>query len=580
MLHLLGYKVSLSDLQAFRQLDSLTPGHPEVHLTDGIEVTTGPLGQGIANAVGLAAAEQHLRSVFNRPGFSVVDNYVFCIAGDGCLQEGVASEACSLAGHWGLGNLIVLYDDNDIQIDGSTNLAFTEDVLKRFEAYGWHTQYIKDGDSNLEAIFEAVEKAKSVKDKPSIIKIKTTIGYGSKLQGTEKVHGSPLSADDVAQVKKKLGFDPDRTFFVPEEVAKLYTSYKVRGQQQEAEWVALFQKYSQQFPQLAAELQRRISDTLPTNWKDNLPRYTPSDPAIATRKLSENVLNAIAESLPELVGGSADLTHSNFTRWKTAVDFQKDSSSIGNYSGRYFRFGVREHGMAAICNGLAAYGALIPFGATFLNFIGYAQGALRLTALSHFRALYIMTHDSIGLGEDGPTHQPVEILALLRSTPNLMVFRPADGNEVSAAYLRAIESLHTPSVLCLSRQNLPHLEGSTIEKASKGGYVLQDMGGDKPDIILTGTGSEVSICLEAAKLLSAEGLKVRLVSLPCWEVFAEQPAAYQKSVFLSGVPVLSVEAMSSYGWDRYAHYSVGLNTFGASGPYKVFHLYYLKLNLP
>jgi transketolase len=360
-----------------------------------------------------------------------------------------------------------LYDDNDIQIDGSTNLAFTEDVLKRFEAYGWHTLSVKDGDNNFEGILEAIEKAKSVKDQPSIIKIKTTIGFGSKMQGTEKVHGSPLAADDVIQVKKKLGFDPERTFFVPEEISKLYASYKQRGQQQESEWISMFQKYSQQFPQLAAELQRRISCTLPAHWKDNLPRYSPSDAALATRKLSENVLNSIAESLPELVGGSADLTHSNLTRWKTAVDFQKDGSSNGNFSGRYFRFGVREHGMAAICNGIAAYGALVPFDATFLNFIGYAQGAVRLSALSHFRVIHIMTHDSIGLGEDGPTHQPIEILSLLRATPNLLVFRPADGNEVSAAYLRAIESVHSPSVICLTRQNLPQLEGSSIEKAAK-----------------------------------------------------------------------------------------------------------------
>ena len=570
MLHLLGYDgVTVGALQQFRQLDSITPGHPEVHVTAGVEVCTGPLGQGISNGVGLAIAEAHLRATFNKPQFEIILNYTYVICGDGCLQEGVASEACSLAGHLGLGGLIVLYDDNQIQIDGGTDLAFTEDVLKRFESYGWHTLTVADGDSDLNAIQQAVETARSVRDKPSIIKIRTTIGFGAKLQGTEKVHGAPLGADDIVAVKKKFGFDPERFFYVPDEVKQYYGQLRERGVQLEAEWNSLFQRYSQQYPQLAAELQRRINGQLPANWKDNLPRYTPSDSAVATRKLSEILLNAVANSIPELVGGSADLTHSNLTRWKTAVDFQRDGHPEGNYSGRYLRFGVREHGMAAICNGIAAYGGFIPFASTFLNFIGYAQGSVRLSALSHFRVIYIMTHDSIGLGEDGPTHQPIEILSLLRATPNLITLRPADGNEVSGSYLAAFENGKRPSVLCLTRQNLPHLEGSSIEKTMKGGYVLQDLSSDNQlQIILVGTGSEVSLAVDAAKLLASEGVNVRVVSMPSTELFDDQSEEYKLSVFPAGVPVFSMEAMSTFGWQKYAHASVGVDTFGASAPYK------------
>ena len=529
------------------------------------------MGQGIANAVGLAIAEAHLAATFNKSGFDIINNYTFCIVGDGCLQEGVSAEASSLAGHLGLGKLIVLYDDNQIQIDGGTNLAFSEDVLKRYESYGWHTQYVPDGDANLQAILEAVQRAKDVKDKPSIIKVKTTIGFGSKMAGTEKVHGAPLGVDEVAAVKKKFGFDSEKVFYVPDEVKRFYAGVKERGAKAESEWSTVFAKYSQQFPQLAAEFQRRVKGDLPANWKDNLPRFTPTQPAVATRKLSENVLNAIAEQIPELVGGSADLTHSNLTRWKTAVDFQKESTQLGNYGGRYFRFGVREHGMVAICNGIAAYGALIPFCATFLNFIGYAQGAFRLSALSHFRVVYIMTHDSIGLGEDGPTHQPVEILALLRSTPNCLVLRPADGNETSGAYIAAFESSHKPSVLCLTRQNLPQLEGSSVEKTLKGAYVLQDIGsGPAVNLIMAATGSEVSLIVDTAKLMTSTdaSLKIRIVSMPCWELFDAQPVEYKQSVFPTGIPVLGCEAMSTFGWDRYAHACVGMTTFGASAPCK------------
>ncbi|ORX99045.1 transketolase [Basidiobolus meristosporus CBS 931.73] len=566
LLHLLGYKVTLDDLKTFRQLDSICPGHPENYMTDGIEVTTGPLGQGISNAVGLALAEAHMEAVFNKDDFKIIDNYTFSILGDGCLQEGVASEAASLAGHLKLGKLIALYDANNIQIDGSTDLSFTEDVLKRFEAYGWHTLSVKDGDNDIAAIAKAIEEAKKVTDKPTIIKIHTTIGYGSLLEGTEKVHGAPLKEDDIVKVKTKFGFDGSQKFHVPDDVYEFYGQIKSQGAKYENEWNETFKKYSEKYPDLAKEFKRRFAGELPAGLAEALPRYKPSDAPTATRKLSETLLNAIADKVPELVGGSADLTHSNLTRWKTAVDFQPKSTGLGDYSGRYIRFGVREHGMAAISNGIAAYGPLIPFASTFLNFISYAVGASRLSALSHLRVIYIMTHDSIGLGEDGPTHQPIETLATLRATPNTLVFRPADGNEVSGAYLSAFQNKTRPSVIALTRQNLPHLEGSSIENVLKGGYVLQ--GSDKPQIILVATGSEVSIIVDAAKELEKKGVSTRVVSMPSMELFEEQEQSYKESVFPEGIPVLSVEAMSTFGWSRYAHASVGMKGFGSSAPYE------------
>lgn len=572
MNHLIGYNVTMEDLKSFRQIDSVTPGHPEANLTDGVEVTTGPLGQGISNAVGLAMAEAHMAAKFNKPGFPVVDNFTFCIVGDGCLQEGVASEACSLAGHLGLGKLIVLYDDNKIQIDGSTDFAFTEDVPKRFESYGWHVLSVEDGDGSIDELKAAIEAAKAVTDKPSMIRIRTTIGYGSSKEGTEKVHGAPLGADDIKQVKEKFGFDPEVHFHVPDEVRQFYQSVRTKNLAKQGEWSQMFAKYAKEHPDLAAEFQRRLSGDLPSGWEKSLPRYDPESPAQATRKLSQAVLNSIADKLPELIGGSADLTPSNLTKWKSATEFQKPGQ-IGDYSGRYLRFGVREHGMAAICNGLAAYGGIIPFGATFLNFIGYAQGGFRLSCLSHFRVLYIMTHDSIGLGEDGPTHQPIEILSMLRATPNCLTLRPADGNEVSGAYLIALQNKNRPSVLCFTRQGVPSLKGSSIENTMKGGYVLEDIGSSSDiALILVGTGSEVGLCVESAKKLVSDGSiggkGVRVVSMPCTELFDEQPLEYRLSVFPKGVPVMSVEAMSTRGWERYAHASVGVDVFGASAPYK------------
>ncbi|KAL0089254.1 transketolase [Phycomyces blakesleeanus] len=565
-LHLMGYDVSIEDLKHFRQLNSKTPGHPEVNDTPGIEVTTGPLGQGISNAVGLAAAEAHYAATFNRPGYEIFNNYTYTIVGDGCLQEGVSAEAVSLAGHWKLGKLIALYDDNKITIDGDTAVSFTEDVIQRFESYGWHTIIVTDGDNDIEAISKAVEEAKLVTDKPTLIKIRTTIGYGSLNQGEEKVHGSPLSAADIKQVKEKFGFNPEEEFAVSDEVYKFWSARAERGANIEAEWNALYAKYSAEFPEEAAELNRRLANELPAGWEAALPRFTPADPAVATRKLSEGVLTALSEVLPELIGGSADLTGSNLTRWKKAVDFQHPSTGLGDYSGRYMRYGVREHAMFAIMNGLCAYGGIIPFGGTFLNFLTYGWGAARLSALSHHRVIYVMTHDSIGLGEDGPTHQPIETLALTRATPNMLTFRPADGNEVSGTYLAAIENQHRPSVIALSRQNLPNLVGSSVEIVRKGAYVLS--GPKDAKIAFVATGSEVEIAVNAAKALAQEGVAARVISMPCSELFDDQSEEYKKSVFAPGIPVISIEALGTFGWERYSHTSIGMKTFGASAPIK------------
>ncbi|KAJ3258280.1 Transketolase [Boothiomyces macroporosus] len=567
MWHLIGYNISIDDLKSFRQMGSKTPGHPEAnHGIDGIEVSTGPLGQGISNAVGLALAEEHMAATFNRPGYEIINNYTYVILGDGCLQEGVQNEAVALAGHLKLGKLIALYDDNHIQIDGDTSLGFTEDVCMRLEACGWHTIVVGNGDSDLESMEKAIEQAKAVTDKPSLIKIRTTIGFGSKNEGEEKVHGAPLGAEDVANVKTKFGFNKDEHFHVSADVYDFWKAVVAKNTAIETQWKETFAKYSAAYPELAAELNRRISKKLPANFRSLLPTYKPTDSAIATRKLSETVLNKIAESIPELIGGSADLTGSNLTRWKTAKDFQHPSTNLGDYSGRYIRFGVREHGMAAICNGIQAYGGLIPFGATFFNFISYALGAVRLSALSKHQVLYIMTHDSIGLGEDGPTHQPIETLASIRALPNLISLRPADGNEVSGAYAAALENTTRPSVLILTRQNLPHLEGSSLEKTLRGAYVLSDS--PNASVCFVASGSEVSLVVDAAKLLAQEGIHSRVVSMPSWELFEEQSHEYKESVFPKGIPVISAEAMSTFGWSKYAHVSLGLDTFGMSAPYQ------------
>jgi transketolase len=558
MLHLTGYeRPSMSDLQNFRQLNSVTAGHPEKYLLDGVEVSTGPLGQGISNAVGLAIAEAHLAARFNQNGLApLVDHSTYVICGDGCLQEGVSSEACSLAGHLKLGKLIVLYDDNDITIDGGTNLSFTEDVAKRFESYGWHVQTVADGNStDTSSLESAVAAARAVTDKPSIIKVKTIIGLGSAKQGTHSVHGAPLGAEDISNVKTKFGFDPSQSFQVPDVVREAYGSCVDKGNAAVAEWNALLSEYKSAVPELMAEFERRMNGTLPDNWMAALPRYTPGqDKDKASRNYSQDVINALAPLLPEMMGGSADLTPSNKTNFKGCIDFQADTPH-----GRYLRFGVREHGMAAICNGMAAHGSILPYCATFLNFVGYALGAIRVTSLSHFRVIYVMTHDSIGLGEDGPTHQPVETLCSLRAMPNHLVIRPADGNETSGAYAIALANPTRPCTLALSRQTLVHQTGSSIENTMKGAYVLLENANAVCTLIATG--SEVQLCMNAA----AEMGNVRVVSMPCWELFEEQSNEYQQSV-LGGLPVVSVEAGATTGWERYSHAHIGMRTFGASAP--------------
>lgn len=556
-----------ANIFVIQSVDSITPGHPEAHDTDGIEVTTGPLGQGFSNAVGLAIAQHHASAEFNKPGFELINNYTYTFLGDGCMQEGVASEAASLAGHLQLGNLIAIYDDNHISIDGDTNCSFTEDVIKRFEAYGWHTEIVEDGDHDLEAMEAAIKKCQAVKNKPSLIKLRTTIGFGSLQQGTGGVHGSALKSPDIKQLKEKFGFDTEKTFVVPQEVYDLYHKRGAEGAAKEQEWTQMVEKYTQSHKAEAADLKRRLTGDLPEGWEKSLPVYSPADAAVATRKLSETVLQKIHDAIPELVGGSADLTSSNLTRWKEAVDFQPPSLGIGDWSGRYIRYGVREHGMGAIMNGLAAYGTVIPYSGTFLNFVSYAAGACRLSSLSQVRVIWVATHDSIGLGEDGPTHQPIETLAHFRALPNCMVWRPADGNEVSAAYYVALTSKHTPSIIALSRQNLPHLENSTLAHAIKGGYVVHEV--EKADITLVSTGSEVCICVDAVKYLKDNhNLNARVVSIPCFEVFDAQSKEYRLSILPDGIPSLSVEVMSTMGWERYTHEQFGLNRFGASGAYK------------
>ena len=452
--------------------------------------------------------------------------------------------------------------------------------MARFEAYGWHTQWVKEGDSDLQGMEEAIAKAKAVKNKPSVIKLTTTIGFGSQLQGTGGVHGNALKADDITHVKNKFGFDPKVSFYVPQEVYDMYYAHAAEGAKAEDAWNRLFEEYGKEYPESHADLKRRLTGDLPEGWQNSLPTYKPTDAPVASRKLSETVLTKIHQILPELIGGSADLTGSNLTRWKDAVDFQPPSLGIGEWSGRYIRYGVREHAMAGIMNGLARYGTIIPYGGTFLNFVSYAAGAVRLSALSHIRAIYVATHDSIGLGEDGPTHQPIETLAHFRALPNMMVWRPADGNEVSAAYYCALTNKSTPSIIALSRQNLPQLENSTIENGIKGGYVAIEA--EQADITLVSTGSEVGICVDAVTYLKEKHhITARVVSMPCFEVFDNQTKEYRLSVLPDGIPSMSVEVMTTLGWERYSHEQFGLNRFGASGPYKdVYKVIHAQLEKP
>jgi len=561
MLHLSGYPLSIADLKQFRRLDSKTPGHPESFVTEGVEVCTGPLGQGICNAVGMAMAEKHYAAEFNTPGMTIFDNYTYVICGDGCLQEGVSSEASSLAGHLGLGKLIVLYDDNNITIDGSTELSFTEDVAKRYDSYGWHVITVTDVAGGIKTLREAVAEAKTVTDKPTMIKIKTVIGYGSPTKAnSHAAHGAPLGAVDLAGTKEFYGLDPNKSFQVDDDVRSAYATSTATGEAKRTAWDALFAKYTATHPEKAAELNRRFSGKLPEGIFHKLPTFEVGvDKDQATRKFSETCLNSVAADLPELMGGSADLTPSNLTHLKCSGDFQKDTPN-----GRYIRFGVREHGMASICNGLYAYGGIRPFCATFLNFVGYALGAMRLSALSKFGVIYIMTHDSIGLGEDGPTHQPVEIIESLRSMPNMNVFRPADSDETAGAYQSALTKSETPTTICCSRSAVPDIAASSIAKTMLGGYIAIDVG-NNPDLVLVGSGTELGICMSAAKDLTAAGIATRVVSMPCQDIFTEQSEEYQKSVLPGNVPTLSVEASAVHGWHRFSHAQIGMTRFGASG---------------
>ena len=566
LLHLSGYdSVTIEDIKQFRQWGSHTPGHPETFETAGVEVTTGPLGAGISSAVGLAIAEAHLAAKYNKPDAKLVDHYTYVIMGDGCNQEGVASEACSLAGHLGLGKLIALYDDNHITIDGNTDVSFTEDVLKRYEAYGWHVQHVADGNTDVDGIARAIEAAKAVTDRPSLIKVTTIIGYGSpNKSNTAGVHGAALGAEEAALARQALDW-PYAEFEVPQAAYDHWRQAVDRGAAAEASWNETLATYRANYPSEAAQFERQLRGELPQGWDANLPAYTAADKGLATRMHSYNCLNAIAPNLPELIGGSADLTHSNLTDIKGEKGFQK-----GLEANRYLHFGVREHAMASILNGLAYHGSgLVPYGGTFGVFAGYMVGAMRLSALSELGVIYVLTHDSIGLGEDGPTHQPIETLASLRAMPNMLVMRPGDGNETSGAYLVAVANRKRPTVLFLSRQAMANQANSSAAAVAKGGYILEDSTGT-PELILIGTGTELELCTKAAAQLRAEGKNVRVVSMPCVELFEEQDAAYRESVLPAAVRQrLVVEASSSFGWHKYTGLdgaSVSIDRFGASAP--------------
>ncbi|HVK39791.1 MAG TPA: transketolase [Candidatus Kapabacteria bacterium] len=558
LLHVFGYpKMSLEQLRRFRQIGSLTPGHPEYHLTPGVEVSTGPLGQGISNAVGIALAERHLAATFSREGFPVADFRTFVLASDGDLMEGVSSEASSLAGHLRLARLVVLYDDNNISIDGSTDLAFTEDVGARYRAYGWHVDEVADG-NDVDAIDAAIARATSQSERPTLIRVRTVIGYGAPTKAnTAEVHGSALGAEELRKVKEAFGFDPDRTFVVEDEVRDFFNGYAARGAALEAQWTEQLEVYRQEHADVAEDFDAYLEGRLPDLWRDALPRFAVGDD-MATRQASGKVLDAIAPQITTIVGGSADLTPSNNTRFKGVEDMAPPK-----YSGRYIRYGVREHAMGSIMNGMAATG-LIPYAGTFLTFSDYMRGAIRLAALSGHGVIYVFTHDSIGLGEDGPTHQPIEHVAALRTIPNLVLFRPADANETAFAWRAAIERRDGPTALALTRQKVPTLAGTEEGGTVRGAYILADI--DEPDLIIAASGSEVHLAVEAARALETDGIAVRVVSMPSWEIFEQQDDEYRDAVFPDYVPVLGVEAGVSFGWERYADDCLCIERFGMSAP--------------
>jgi transketolase len=567
MLHLTGYDLSLDEIKNFRQWGSLTPGHPEFGLTPGVETTTGPLGQGFANGVGMAIAEAHMAAEFNTPEHKIVDHYIYAIVTDGDLMEGVASEAASLAGHLQLGKLVYLYDDNHISIDGSTDLAFTEDRVARFAAYGWHTQVVADG-NDVNAIDAAIQAAKA-DPRPSLIAVRTTIGFGLPTRaGTSKAHGEPPGDEELNGAKRTLEWPLEPRFYIPEEVLASFRDAVRRGKEYEMAWESQFVEYHHAYPEKAASFERRVKGELPAGWDADLPTFPPDAKGVATRVASGKALNFFAARIPELLGGSADLAPSNNTKLDGIPTFQK-----GSPEGRYFHFGVREHSMGSVVNGMAYYGGLRPFGATFLVFADYMRPALRLSAISHIPSIWMFTHDSIGLGEDGPTHQPVEHLAALRAIPNLVTIRPADANETVYAWKIALARTHAPTALILTRQNLPTLDRSIYSDAAlleNGAYVLADMGDDEPELILMASGSEVSLIVEAGTRLAAEGVNVRLVSFPSWELFKAQEAGYRESVLLPSVRArVAVEAGIGMGWERFVGESgaiISLERYGASAP--------------
>jgi len=560
-LFLSGYKLPLEELMRFRQWGSLTPGHPEYGKTDGVEVTTGPLGQGFAMAVGMAIAEKHLASLYNQPGFEVVNHFTYGICGDGDLMEGLTHEAASLAGTLGLGKLIFFYDDNLISLDGPTSLSFTEHSYDRFEAYNWQVLRVSDG-NDLAGLAEAVALAKAETARPTLIGVRTVIGYGSPKAGTNKVHGEALGVEAVAATKKFFGFPEDKSFYLPDEALANWRGAVDRGAVYESEWNALFEGYRAAHPQLAAEYERTQRGELKEGWTKALPSFPPGKPQ-ATRNTGQTVMNALFDVVPELFGGAADLTSSTKTIFKNSVSFHVDPA------GRNVFFGVRELAMSAAVNGMAAHGGLIPFGSTFFVFSDYCKAAIRLAAIMQVHSLFVFSHDSIAVGEDGPTHEPIEHLMALRALPEFTDFRPADANETAAVWRLALER-KSPSFMALTRQDVPILDPAAIDiyaGVSKGGYVVADA--PNPEIVLIGTGSEVWQAIDGAKLLAAEGIAARVVSLPSWKIFAEQTEEYRQSILLHGVPKLAIEAGSTLGWYRWVGSEgavIGLDRFGASGP--------------
>lgn len=575
LLHLTGYDVSIEDIKNFRQLHSKTPGHPEYGYTPGVETTTGPLGQGITNAVGMALAEKILAHEFNRPGFDIVNHYTYVFLGDGCLMEGISHEACSLAGTLELGKLICFYDDNGISIDGHVEGWFTDDTPKRFEAYGWHVVPNVNG-HDPDAIEAAIEAAKKIPNKPSMICCKTVIGMGSPNKAnTHAVHGAALGEEEIAAARPHIGWHY-LPFEVPQEVYEAWDA-RTKGQRLESEWNHKFAEYEKKYPAEAAEFKRRMAGELPANWSDHvdstISRVNAKEETIATRKASQNAIEGLAPVLPELVGGSADLAGSNLTLWS-------GSSGVSAKSGgNYIYYGVREFGMSAIMNGLSLHGGIIPYGATFLMFSEYARNALRMAALMKIRNIFVFTHDSIGLGEDGPTHQPIEQTATLRMIPNMDVWRPCDTVESTVAWARAIERKNGPSTLIFSRQNLPFQkrDAAIIKLIDKGAYILSEAAGGNPQAIIIATGSEVALAMAAQKALSAEGIQVRVVSMPCTSLFDRQDQAYQESVLPKGIKRVAVEAGVTDYWYKYVGFEgeiIGIDTFGESAPAEVLFKYF------